>query len=96
MPPKASAFRTLSPQSYLAGAFGNHMDVRSAVSVGLLPRELGDNVLLAGKSVGKGARLALRCVHFEKEVERLARRCSYIGLSMRADFNDAYVNALGF
>jgi uncharacterized 2Fe-2S/4Fe-4S cluster protein (DUF4445 family) len=81
---------------YLAGAFGNNMSVGSAAAIGLLPGELSGKAVQAGNSAGKGARLALRSVPFEKEIDRVVERCSYIELSMRDDFNDAYVNAMAF
>jgi len=49
-----------------------------------------------GDSVGTGARPALRSVAFEAQAGDVARKARYIELSMRQDFNDAYVNAMMF
>jgi uncharacterized 2Fe-2S/4Fe-4S cluster protein (DUF4445 family) len=81
---------------YLAGAFGNSMDIDSAAAIGMLPEQLAGRAVQAGNAAGAGARLALRSLPFERELDALRGRMSYVELSMRKDFNDAYVNALAF
>ncbi len=93
---EAAASYSSVERVYLAGAFGNYMNVDSAAAIGLLPAALAGKVVQAGNSAGKGARLALRSLEFEEEVRRLVECSSYIELSMRGDFNDAYVNAMMF
>ena len=40
---------------YLAGAFGSHLNPRSACRIGLLPRELEDKITAVGNAAGNGA-----------------------------------------
>ncbi|OGJ86167.1 MAG: hypothetical protein A2268_01700 [Candidatus Raymondbacteria bacterium RifOxyA12_full_50_37] len=81
---------------YLAGGFGNYMDPDSAMRIGLIPRELGGKIKQIGNGAGTGARLALKSVEFEREIEKTVKQCEYIELSMRQDFNDEYVNGMMF
>ena len=81
---------------YLAGGFGNYIRVDSGVRLGLLPKELKDRIIPIGNSAGTGARFALKSVAFEKEIEKVREKSQYIELSMRQDFNEAYVAAMMF
>ena len=81
---------------YLAGGFGNYIRVQSALRIGLLPRELEGKIIAIGNSAGAGARLALKSAAFEKTIQRVLDHSQYIELSMRQDFNEAYVAAMVF
>lgn len=81
---------------YLAGGFGNYIRVQSAIRIGLLPQELEDRIVPIGNAAGTGARFALKSLAFEKEIARVLDETEYIELSMRQDFNEAYVAAMMF
>jgi uncharacterized 2Fe-2S/4Fe-4S cluster protein (DUF4445 family) len=81
---------------YCAGAFGNFMDVSSAVRIGMIPRELAGRIECVGNAAGTGARLALRSRGFERSLKRIVDISSYIELSGRSDFNDMFVGEMGF
>ncbi len=81
---------------YLAGGFGNYIRVESGVRLGLLPKELKDRIVPIGNAAGTGARFALKSIEFEKEIQRVIQKSEYIELSMRQDFNEAYVAAMMF
>jgi uncharacterized 2Fe-2S/4Fe-4S cluster protein (DUF4445 family) len=81
---------------YLAGGFGNFICPDSAIRIGLLPAELKDRIIPVGNSAGTGALQALQSVTFEKEINKILDKSEYIELSMRSDFNDAYVEAMFF
>ncbi len=89
---KIDAIRTL----YLAGAFGTFMNVKSAASIGMIPRELQNRAVSIGNAAGTGARLALKSVLFEDSVRKIAAMARYLELSGREDFNEEYVNTMGF
>ncbi len=81
---------------YLAGGFGNYIRVESAIRIGLLPKELVKRIVPIGNAAGTGARFALKSTDFEKNIKRVLETSEYIELSMRQDFNDAYVAAMIF
>lgn len=81
---------------YLAGGFGNFICPDSAIRIGLLPAELKDRIIPVGNSAGTGALQALQSITFEKEITKILDKAEYIELSMRSDFNDAYVEAMFF
>lgn len=81
---------------YLAGGFGNYMDADSAMRIGLLPPQLKGKIIPVGNSAGTGARLLLTSTFFQREIDAVLARSQYIELSMRQDFNDAYVNQMMF
>jgi uncharacterized 2Fe-2S/4Fe-4S cluster protein (DUF4445 family) len=81
---------------HLAGGFGSFMDVRSAVRVGLIPRDLAGRVVVAGNSSGAGAVAAVLSRDRLEACEQARRRCSYVELSSSPEFNDTFVEHLFF
>ena len=79
---------------YLAGGFGNYLNINSAIRIGLLPESLQEKVIQVGNSAGKGALLALRSNDFANSVNKIANIAEYIELSMRMDFNELYVESM--
>ncbi|MFZ2635951.1 MAG: ASKHA domain-containing protein [Rectinemataceae bacterium] len=81
---------------YLAGGFGSALDLKSAIRIGLLPRELRDRVVVAGNTAGEGAVAACLSRDRLAECDRIRELCSYVELSSRPDFNAAYVEHMMF
>jgi uncharacterized 2Fe-2S/4Fe-4S cluster protein (DUF4445 family) len=81
---------------YLAGGFGSLLDVRSATRIGLLPPELADRVIVVGNTSGAGAAAACISRRRLEDCDRARAACSYIELSSRPDFNEAYVERMMF
>jgi uncharacterized 2Fe-2S/4Fe-4S cluster protein (DUF4445 family) len=81
---------------YLAGAFGNFMNVANAARIGMIPPELAPRVVCVGNAAGTGARLALRSQEFERSLKKIVAISRYIELSGRSDFNDMFVEEMGF
>lgn len=80
----------------IAGAFGNYMDPDSACAIGLLPMELSGKVTPIGNAAGEGAKIA---VLNEKEFHRacrLASQVEFLELANRPEFQDTFVDELGF
>ena len=80
----------------MAGGFGSLLEVRSAVRVGLLPMELADRVIVVGNASGAGATAACLSRRCLEDCDRARAACSYVELSSRSDFNDAYVERMMF
>jgi uncharacterized 2Fe-2S/4Fe-4S cluster protein (DUF4445 family) len=81
---------------YLAGAFGNFMNVANAARIGMIPPDLAPKVVCIGNAAGTGARLALRSRGFERSLKKIVDISKYIELSGRSDFNETFVEEMGF
>ncbi len=78
---------------YLAGGFGNHVNLESAVAIGALPDVKGKLVKI-GNGALTGARQMLLCRNRREDAERIARRIEHVKLSEEEDFLDRYVQEL--
>jgi len=82
---------------YLAGGFGNYININSAFKIGLLPSELAfEKVVSIGNAAGAGAIQGLLSKHNLSEAELIKNKVKYIELSALADFVDEYVNCMFF
>lgn len=75
---------------YLAGAFGNYMDLEKARTTGLLPELPDAKTYLIGNGSLGGAYIALVSKNRRKSAEEVARKIAYFDLSIDPDFRDAY------
>jgi uncharacterized 2Fe-2S/4Fe-4S cluster protein (DUF4445 family) len=71
---------------FLAGGFGNYIDTRSAMKIGLLSPEYDGRIIPLGNTSGAGALLALRSSGFGEVLETLLSKTEYIELSEEGDF----------
>jgi len=79
---------------YLAGGFGNYLDIDKAVGIGLLPDIPRERIEFVGNSSLMGARMALVSSHaFEKSIA-ISRAITNIELSHYAPFENEYMAAL--
>jgi len=81
---------------YLAGGFGNYMNIESAVNIGLLPDEIKDKTVAIGNSAGAGAIQALRSIDFHKRIKTVLSNVEYIELSSSDDFNLEFTLNMNF
>jgi uncharacterized 2Fe-2S/4Fe-4S cluster protein (DUF4445 family) len=70
----------------LAGAFGNYINRRSALSIGLLPPVGIDKIRSIGNAAGEGAKLALISAPERRRAKRIAESVEYLELSGRPGF----------
>jgi uncharacterized 2Fe-2S/4Fe-4S cluster protein (DUF4445 family) len=78
----------------LAGAFGSYIDKESAALLGLFPDCEPKNVNAVGNAAGDGARIALLNVDKRKEADEIARQVEYIELTLAADFDKVFAQAM--
>ena len=83
-----------APRIVLAGAFGMHINVLSALTLGLLPPVSPDRVSVAGNAAGHGAYLALVDMEKRAEADRIARSVTYVELASDKGFQSAFLDAL--
>ena len=81
---------------YLAGGFGNYINIQSGVRIGLLPSELRNKIFPVGNSAGMGALQYLKSDEFEKRIERITGSSEYIELSDSDDFTIEFVMNMDF
>ncbi len=78
----------------VAGAFGNYIDIKSAISTGMFPDLPLRRFSQVGNAAGAGACLVLVSRTARERTEETARRVDYLELADRPDFMELYVEAL--
>ena len=81
---------------YIAGAFGNYMDPKSACDIGLLPYSLRDRVVPVGNAAGEGAKIALLNVEELNKTVQLMDQVDFLELAALPEFQDCFIDELEF
>jgi uncharacterized 2Fe-2S/4Fe-4S cluster protein (DUF4445 family) len=79
---------------YIAGGFGRYIDIERAITIGMLPDLPVDKFQFLGNTSIMGAYYALLCDRLRHEAEEIARKMTYIELSVSRSFMDEYLSAL--
>lgn len=80
----------------IAGAFGTHLNLKSAIDIGLLPRLPVQRFCQVGNAAGTGARMVLVSETERHRAETLGRRIQYIELGGNPDFQKWFCQSLKF
>ncbi len=80
----------------LAGTFGNYVDERKAVQIGLLPPVAPEKVRPIGNAALDGARMALLSAGARRALEDAAKSVEHISLALRADFQEIFMERVNF
>ncbi len=80
----------------LAGAFGNFIDKKSAIRIGLVPYLPLEKIESVGNAAGRGAEITLLSEKTRGICEKIPKDIKYIELSSRADFQEEFVEAMFF
>ena len=78
---------------YVAGGFGNYIDVDNAMTIGLLPELAKDRFSFIGNASLGGARLALLSQRKRDEALEVHRSMTYLELTTNASFFDRFTSA---
>ena len=81
---------------YLAGAFGNYLQKKNALRIGLLPEVAEDKIHFIGNAAAAGAQMILVNKDSRKEAEKLAQSLSYIEIALKPEFQDVFADCLFF
>lgn len=81
---------------YLAGGFGNYININSAIKIGLLPREMEGRIFPVGNSAGIGALQYLKSDEFEKKTDKILKQTKYIELSYIDEFTMEFAMNMDF
>lgn len=79
---------------YIAGGFGNYLNVRDAVRIGMLPDVAPSRYRFVGNTSAKGARAALLSRKAFEATRELAAMMTYLELSAGRGFMEEFVSAL--
>jgi uncharacterized 2Fe-2S/4Fe-4S cluster protein (DUF4445 family) len=79
----------------LAGAFGSHIDVKYAMTLGMIPDCPLDHVRSVGNAAGTGARVALLSAAARDEIDRIVRRVEKVETAIEPKFQQYFVSAMG-
>ncbi len=79
---------------FVAGAFGASLNVRNAMTVGLLPSIPEDKVVFVGNSSLAGARKLLLSALERRRIESYARTIKHVSLASGRAFQDRFIAAL--
>jgi len=81
---------------YLAGGFGNYINIESAMAIGLLPRLDPKNVIASGNTAGAGACMCLLSHKYIELADEIKKRIEYIELSTDPGFTNEYIDNMIF
>ncbi|MBM4146537.1 MAG: DUF4445 domain-containing protein [Nitrospira sp.] len=79
---------------YIAGGFGNYLNIERAIIIGMLPDIAREKFIFLGNTSIAGAYLCLLSDKMRKEAEEIALRMTNIELSVSRRFMDEYMSAL--
>ena len=81
---------------HLAGGFGSHMNVASAVRIGMIPEAMALRVRPVGNAALDGAAMLLLSPEARRFTEGLAEKAQHVPLDGSAVFAEQYVEAMTF
>lgn len=83
-------------QVLLAGAFGNYIDKKSSMVLGLFPECELDKIESIGNAAGSGAKLALMSQEERAEADRIPEKVEFVELAGSDEFRDHFIKAMNF
>lgn len=81
---------------FIAGAFGNYLNIKNSMEIGLLPQINQKKVIFIGNSSLAGAKSLLLSLQTRKKIESMVKKIQYISLATKPSFQDYFINALEF
>jgi uncharacterized 2Fe-2S/4Fe-4S cluster protein (DUF4445 family) len=79
---------------YVAGTFGNYIDPKKAITIGMLPDVPLERFEGLGNAAGTGAIEVLTWRKARKEVEEICNKITYLEMNVRKDFMNQLTGAL--
>ena len=81
---------------YIAGGFGSHLNIASAVKIGLIPRVLSKRAKVLGNAALAGAVEMLLDQNLRREAKEIAGKSRHINLGGNKVFNELYIENMLF
>jgi uncharacterized 2Fe-2S/4Fe-4S cluster protein (DUF4445 family) len=79
---------------YIAGGFGNYLNIDKAIIIGMLPDISREKFSLLGNTSIAGAYLCLLSEKMRQEAEEIAQKMTNVELSVSKRFMEEYMSAL--
>lgn len=79
---------------YIAGGFGNFIDINKAICIGMFPDTDRDKFIFLGNASLTGARMVILSRKKMKEAEKISKCVTYLELSVNQRFFDEFTSAL--
>ncbi len=79
---------------FVAGGFGNYLNIKRAITIGLLPDFPYEKIQFIGNSSLSGARIELLSRHALEEASLIAKKMTYFELSVNPHFMDEFIAAM--
>lgn len=81
---------------YVAGTFGNYINLENAIKVGLLPPIEIKKFVISGNTALMGAEILLLNKELIEEAEEIIKKVKYIDLSLSSEFQELFVKFIGW
>jgi uncharacterized 2Fe-2S/4Fe-4S cluster protein (DUF4445 family) len=81
---------------YVAGAFGNYLDLENALAIDLIPPVGKSRVAFVGNAAGVGAQMALVDTRERERIAQLRKRIAFLELATHSRFHEVFTKALTF
>lgn len=81
---------------YVSGAFGYHINPRSMLRIGLIPREYKGEIYFLGNTSLEGAKMCMLSKKDYYRSKEIYKNIQVLELSTRKDFQDVFVKQLSF
>lgn len=81
---------------YLAGGFGNYVDVKSTQILGLIPNIAEEKIIPVGNAAGSGCQMALVNRNVYEEAINLVDKIDHLELASKSDFQTTFMNSMYF
>lgn len=78
---------------FIAGAFGNYIDLENAIIIGMIPDVPIDKVEFIGNAAITGAKMALISTDARKEADNISKKMRYLELAADPNFNKEFTEA---
>ena len=81
---------------YIAGGFGNNLNLNRAKEIGLIPKELNNKIRLVGNSSLGGVVNFILNKNAKENINTILNKTRYIELSTEKEFNKVFIKNLDF
>jgi uncharacterized 2Fe-2S/4Fe-4S cluster protein (DUF4445 family) len=79
---------------YLAGAFGNYLNIQNAITIGLIPNISRERIVFVGNTAIEGAKIAALYQEAFFEIDRIREMTTYYDLMGADDYIEEFQKAL--
>ena len=84
------------PVLYVAGGFGNYLNMKSSAEIGLLPKTLAERSSVVGNAAIAGASMLLLDAASRERICEIAKNAETVELSTSKVFSDFYISGMMF